>query len=156
INGGGEIGTIKRNGTYKEKTGWVVLGTLGYAFGNGFRVELEPGYRYNKLDNLKVNGIGKVANSGHVDSWSVMANALYDIPTGTPITPYVGGGVGVAWVHGEFKNNNIGQSVEDTQAQFAYQGIAGVDYSLTPQLKIGISYHYFGTPDVKLRDHGGQ
>ena len=32
--------------------GWAALGTVGYGFGNGLRVELELGYRDNDIDSI--------------------------------------------------------------------------------------------------------
>src|ERR1700722_7019006 len=46
-NGGG-------NSTDTYKPGYVGTLDLGYGFGNGFRVEMEPGYRNNAVD--RVNG----------------------------------------------------------------------------------------------------
>ena len=40
------------------------------------------------------------ATSGSVQTYGVMANALFDIDVGAPwIYPYIGGGVGYAWTH---------------------------------------------------------
>src|SRR5690242_15606755 len=59
----------------KYDTGWAALGTAGYGFGNGLRLELELGYRDNDID--KVNGVAGAGGSTNV--WSGMVNALYDI-----------------------------------------------------------------------------
>src|SRR3546814_19677055 len=70
---------------------WAAVGALGYAFGHGLRGEVEFGYRQND-----VGSIGGAAASGDFKTYSVMGNILYDIPTGLPLQPYIGVGIGGA------------------------------------------------------------
>lgn len=125
----------------KYGSGWGATVTAGYAFG-GPRVELEGGYRRNKGDDCPVAGCDK----GTMTNWSAMVNALYDLDTGTPITPYAGVGVGAA----RAKVQDIG-----SKTVFAYQGILGVSYDVTPELKAFADYRYFATEDVKGRTPAG-
>ena len=77
-------------------TGFAVSGRVGYAFGNGFRVDGEVAYRQNDFDTINIDGesVGSPVYDGDVSSWAFMLNGLYDISTGTSLTPYVGVGVG--------------------------------------------------------------
>jgi len=43
---------LSRTGNLNFKEGGVGVLSLGYGFGNGFRVEVEGNYRYNELDKL--------------------------------------------------------------------------------------------------------
>ncbi len=115
--------------------------TAGYKFG-GPRVELEAGYRHNEADSCPVAGC-----DGRYQTWTLMANALYDFQTGTGLTPYVGVGIGGART-----------SVKDLDHDyvFAYQGIAGVSYRVTPEIDIYADYRYFGTPDLELESGAGK
>ena len=65
-----------------------------------------------------------------------MANALFDIPTGTACTPYVGIGAGFIWTEVDKANlsgpGGARYHIDDTDANFAYQGIAGVAFGLRP------------------------
>src|SRR3989338_6861926 len=45
--------------------GWVGALSMGWAYGNGLRSEIEFGYRRNDLDSLS----GAVASSGDASSW---------------------------------------------------------------------------------------
>jgi OOP family OmpA-OmpF porin len=53
--------------------GPVGILSFGYAFGNSLRLEIEPGFRYNDLDNI--NG---VTAHGHTNIFSAMGNAIWD------------------------------------------------------------------------------
>ena len=68
-----------------------------------------------------------------------MGNLLYDFFPGATVTPYVGGGVGVAFV-----DANI-QGCKMCLTMFAYQGILGVGYNATPAMRIGLEGRYYGT-----------
>jgi OmpA-OmpF porin, OOP family len=45
---------------------------------------------------------------------------------------------------------NGGRTVDDNDNRFAYQGIAGVSYSVTPQWKVALDYRYFATLDPEF------
>jgi OOP family OmpA-OmpF porin len=112
---------------------------VGYDF-VGPRVELEVVYRQNQhgayyggraLDNSQ-NGIGQIA---------VMANLLYDFNFGSAIIPYVGAGVGAAFVDSD-------QAFGSTQ--FAYQGIIGVGYKFTVAWRINLDGRYHATTNPSV------
>jgi OOP family OmpA-OmpF porin len=133
--------------------GWAALGTVGYGFGNGLRLELEAGYRDNDVDGIS----GQTGVSGDVNVWSGMLNLLYDVPTGTSFTPYIGAGLGYARVKvdGAGPVNGAAASVDDSDGVFAYQGILGMAYGLTPNLKIALDYRYFATQDPEFGTSAG-
>jgi len=75
--------------------GFALSGVAGYEFGNGLRLEGEANYRQASTDKVYIAGLtGNISS----DVWSVgmMANAYYDIKNSSPITPYIGGGIGFA------------------------------------------------------------
>jgi outer membrane protein OmpA-like peptidoglycan-associated protein len=122
---------------------WAGLGSFGYGFGNGFRVEGEIGYRTNDVDNVSGGGPA----TGKSNAWSFMGNVLYDFNTGTALTPYIGVGLGGASVRFDDTGTFSGTRVDDSDMVFAYQGIAGLAYAFAPQLKLTLDYRYFGTSD---------
>ena len=68
---------------------------------------------------------------------SITANAYYAYTTSWSLGTYVGGGVG--------KFNMLDDPLlNDAQPRgtFAYQGMAGVTYSFTPSMTLGIEYRY--------------
>jgi outer membrane protein OmpA-like peptidoglycan-associated protein len=68
-----------------------------------------------------------------------MGNLLYDFFPGATITPYVGAGVGVAFLDTTIQGCSL------CTTQFAYQGILGVGYNATPALRISVEGRYYGT-----------
>ncbi|MEK7245177.1 MAG: outer membrane beta-barrel protein, partial [Pseudomonadota bacterium] len=70
--------------------GWVGALAAGWAYGNGLRSELEFGYRRNDLDSIS----GAAVGSGDASSWRSTINVYYDFKTESPLTPYVGVGLG--------------------------------------------------------------
>ncbi len=91
--------------------GVVGLGSIGYGFGNGLRIEIEGNYR-NQHGKTKPAGAG-----GTIETYGPMVNVLYDFNIGGSFTPYVGAGAGAQWMHIQ----NGGTS----QATIAAQGIVG-------------------------------
>ncbi|HJO71601.1 MAG TPA: P44/Msp2 family outer membrane protein [Rhodospirillales bacterium] len=70
--------------------------------------------------------------------WSLLVNGAYDIDSGTPFTPYLGGGIGAAMVEVD-----------------ALMPIAGIGYRLGDRLHLFGDYRYFATPDPGLCTDGG-
>jgi outer membrane protein OmpA-like peptidoglycan-associated protein len=129
-------------------TGWVAGGTVGYIIGNGFRVEAEGAYRYSQLHQLY--GIG---GGGRISNISAMGNVLYDINTGTFITPYIGAGVGVSYAQVRANPSPSAATqvfFSDHDVVFAYQGIAGLSFQITPEVALGVDYRFFGTLDPRI------
>lgn len=122
--------------------GWAALGTLGVYLDGAWRVEVEGGYRDNELDSFNGAPI-----SGDVNGWSVMFNALKDIPTGSKVTPYVGAGLGVA--RRTFKVDGL---LDDTDTGLAYQGIAGLSVDVGERTQLFADYRYFRTHDLEYSD----
>lgn len=73
-----------------------------------------------------------------------MANALYDIDLEGPVTPYVGGGVGVGFVDVDYSPSGVG-IIDDGSAELAWQAMAGVAWALSPAAEIFAGYRYRAT-----------
>jgi hypothetical protein len=124
------------------------LAAVGWSFGNGVRVELEGSYRGSNVDGIatkRSNGSQEPLTnvSGGLSTEAVMSNVEYDIPWHSPVLPvqpYVGLGIGYAWLGGnglsgdgvatfpEPQNNSVTSSDVvsfGTGGAFAYQAIAG-------------------------------
>ncbi len=78
----------------------------------------------------------------------VMANGTYRFDRGGPFTPYVGGGIGFAFVEADLYRP--GAPSGDTA--LAYQGVAGADYEISDKISVGLRYNYLATMG---RFHGG-
>jgi outer membrane protein OmpA-like peptidoglycan-associated protein len=149
---------VNPGGKVAFDVGWGVVGSLGWGFGNGLRLEVEGNYRENDVSKIRgFNGITTSRVEGTSRSYGVMANVLYDLDLsqwGMPsyVQPYVGAGIGYIWR--EFDDvglSLLGARIRDsgTDGRFAYQGIAGLGFPLTrlgvPGLTLTTEYRFLGT-----------
>jgi len=126
-------------------TGWAVLASVGYAFGNNWRAELEAGYRSNNLDTIITSGGSPLATTGDLSEASFMANVLYDIRLGDKLGLSLGVGAGADFAQLELLNQG-----SDEDWNFAYQGIAGLNYALGRQTTAFVNYRYFRAHDASF------
>ncbi len=131
-------------GSSTFKTGYVGIGSVGYGFGNGLRLELEGNYRRNDYGR----GSAAFQTRGSEEKYGAMFNALFDLDVGSPyVYPYVGVGGGYARIHQDFSYRlppYFGTHDGDDNG-FAYQAIAGLSFPIAPV--VGLSavaeYRYY-------------
>ncbi|WP_431284011.1 OmpA family protein [Humitalea sp. 24SJ18S-53] len=150
-------GGITQSGKVSYDLGWVALGSVGWGFGNGLRVEGEVSYRRNDLDGTSGFGQSNFSGSeGHRETIGTMVNLLYDFPVNWPVIPYIGIGAGYAWTS---QVNAVSISSTGNQfnyrgvnGEFAYQGILGAAFPITavPGLSLTAEYRYFATLDTDV------
>ena len=147
----------------RMSTGWAVIASLGWGFGNGLRVEGEVNYRNNDVDSGQYRFTASGSNgslrpaTGYVSTYGLMANLAYDIGAtqGWPVHLTLGAGVGYAWANydnvGGFDNAPV--RFNQTPGNFAYQVIAGMGFPVraVPGLTITAEYRYFATLDNDVR-----
>ncbi len=134
-------------------------GTGGYDFGI-IRVEGEISYKFTKMKSIteKSTGYGYRDVDGTLDAVAFMFNTFLDIPTGSPVTPYLGGGIGFAGIH---LSNTYGTDTRTTYSRlklyeddydsvFAYQIGAGVEIALNRRLSLDLGYRYFCTDTARI------
>ena len=147
-----ENDSLSTGGEIKPHGGFVGLGSVGYAFGNGFRVELEGNYREAPLNDSNT----LFSSSGHLHTYGAMVNVLFDMDIGVPwLYPYIGGGVGYAWSNFSSQQTFtaaafplLRQNVNNTEGNFAFQVIGGLSFPIPniPGLSITTEYRFFGVP----------
>lgn len=113
----------------------------GFRLGGG--IELDLGYMRNELKGT-LNGVGFSAD---VDSAVFITNFLLKGRNGK-FQPYIGPGVGGAFL--QASNYNLGGRSSDDQVVFVFQGVAGLDYFITPQWSVFGEYRFLGFQDVDL------
>lgn len=136
--GGGDSTKGKR-----DAVGFTGLVQGGYAFNHSSvgtpKVELEAGWRYagfNKFDGVK--------GSGQTNAISIMLNGIYEFMPTSNWHPFLGAGIGTAWL--SYENTAPGYNkVHGDEWKFAYQGIAGVAYDFNKNLAAKLQYRYFAT-----------
>jgi len=154
--------------------GFFISGAAGADMG-AFRLEGELSWRRNDVDThagvtaagidlsgedagVLIAGSGNIgatvadvvaAGEGSVSELGLFANGYYDFKNSSLLTPYVGVGVGVAFVDVDYSPSGV-TIVEDEQAAFAYQAMAGASFAVTPRAEFYAGYRYRATPDVEV------
>jgi outer membrane protein OmpA-like peptidoglycan-associated protein len=84
-----------------------------------------------------------------------MGNVLYDVDTGSAWTPYLGAGAGLVKYSAHGMAPTATTSLNDSDTQFAYQGIAGIGYQFTPSTQFFLDYHYLRSLDPTVSSSNG-
>lgn len=154
-------------------TGYTISGQAGYAFENGFRLEVEAAYSDYSVDDhqeLSVGGaiidgvdsavltrgpanaanptVGDVLSDGQgdVSTFGLFGNVYYDINTGTGIKPFIGGGLGYQWVDVDYQPSGVPVG-DDSDGVFAYQLMAGASYAVTDNVEVFGQYTFRDTTE---------
>ena len=127
--------TTSVGGSFSSTTGFLADIVAGYDF-VGPRVEMEVGFGFIPFNaNLSATA-ARSSFSGIAHQLHVMGKVLYDFIPASTITPYIGGGAGIAFVDG----NSFLQNTT-----FAYEGILGVGYNVDSQWRVALEGRYVGT-----------
>jgi len=102
--------------------GIALNGALGYDFGDA-RLEAAVGYQKHDFKYF----------DDDLSLLTVMANAYYDIDTGSDITPYLMAGAG--WAH-------IGMPSDESDDVFAWQVGAGLGFKIADCTTLDLGYRY--------------
>src|SRR6185295_3098262 len=126
--------------------------SLGYGFGNTFRLEGAVTYRNVGLDvpdtfiGTKPAGTLGPSGIGSTRATTLMLNLIKDFNTDGNIQPYLGVGVGAARVDSRVAtlfNTGSGtprNGINDSDTTFAYNVLAGLGIKLSEQLTADIGY----------------
>jgi outer membrane immunogenic protein len=147
-----------------------VVGVVGAAAGLNFkglglpvRAELEYAYHSELSYDPTPTFVGAITPTylrSHADSQTLFLNAYYDIATGTAFTPYVGGGLGMAWNHtkatGTVIATGASQDYRKTTDSFAWNLGAGCAYDLSENWKLSFGYRYMDLGKVVWGDTASQ
>ncbi len=112
------------------------------------RVEVEYAFRSNfKGESNMSYGSNHVKSSLDYNMHTLMANAYYDFYNESIFTPYVGGGIGMAFLDGqidmEFDGRQYSNDMDDTL--FAWHVGGGVGVAVTENVTADLGYRYLGT-----------
>lgn len=151
--------------------------SVGYDFDPrlGIPVRLELDYTARSQGDAKSSsdifeeGSGKTFGATKKDKISLqtlMVNAWVDIPTGTAVTPYLGGGVGFGFVNCKTKLDFVdktdgtedgSESGSTDETNFAWSLGGGIAYDFTENWTVDLGYRYIdaGKASVSFKDEDG-
>ncbi len=114
------------------KTGWAALGSVGYGFGNGVRLEVEGDGMGSNRDFTR-RGSALAGGSARETKTGAMANVFFDTDIGSPyVFPYFGAGAGWQSVNQTLSAPGTanGLRIDASNSAFAYQAIAGASFPI--------------------------
>jgi outer membrane protein OmpA-like peptidoglycan-associated protein len=134
-----------RTGKLLSRPSYAGVASLGYGFGDGFRVQLDGNLYRNTFHKADDNSGAQTRVTGGQYTYGPMVNVLYDFDVSLPIYPYVGAGIGYQWAKlNHDVTDSSGDTVSGTKGSFAYDIIGGVSYPLpmVPGLSLTGEYRF--------------
>jgi len=123
----------------------------GYLFCPYFALDGETGWIYNEIDSIS----GGIDADARVMQVPFLANAVFQYPNPTHVTPFFGGGAGGSSSVLDIDATSGSVFVHGTASDtvFAYQGFGGLKYEINDRLAVGVVYKYFksGDPEWDVR-----
>ena len=141
-----DTGGIRHFTNQSIEDGWVGGIGAGYYFNEFFRADVTLDYRHGARHK------GTAAcppypcttrESVDFSAWTLMANGYVDFASFYGVTPYIGGGVGVAWLNADnYKTTGTGTYVfrSNTETNFAWNATAGAVFNLADNIKVDANY----------------
>jgi opacity protein-like surface antigen len=132
--------------------GIYIGGAGGFDFGF-LRLEEELSYKEADIKSITDNTGGSQYRdiNGNLGAIAFMTNAFFDFHNYTPVTPYVGVGIGFATLHmsntyaTNADNKRLLMYPRDDDTVFAYQLGAGLDIAINRRFSLDLGYRYFNT-----------
>ena len=118
---------------------FVFGGAFGYRFPY-VRLELNGSYRKFDTDQVKAQGQSASGN-GDATVAVGLVNLLLDPDLGWPVHPYLGGGIGAAYVSLDTGDDSP-LHVDDSAGAFAWNLAAGLGYDITEHVTVSVGYRY--------------
>jgi len=126
-------------------SGFLAGAAVGFDYADGIRTELEYRYASVSIDSAAVDQFDFMSgfaltpftpDEDSIDAHFVFTNFYFDFHNNSPLTPFIGGGVG-----GAFVSNESGER----DAALAYQGRAGVSLALGGGFSADLEYIFTRT-----------
>ncbi|VAV91463.1 hypothetical protein MNBD_ALPHA08-906 [hydrothermal vent metagenome] len=115
--------------------GFIEAG-VGCQVSDNMRIEITGGYRFKSSLTEAFNGL-----DADLSTYTGFVNAYWDITNYNGFTPYLGGGIGIAYNRLTSVSLPVGSS-DASRADLAYNLTAGISYDLTRNFKVDLAYRY--------------
>lgn len=130
-------------GTLDDTTAGGAL-AVGYDFSQKFSVPVRAELEFGAFGALsKEESYAGISAEAEVGIKTLLANVYWDIADYNGFTPYVGAGLGMAWVKTELSASIAGlgsASIDDTKAVFAGQLGFGCSYAFNDRVALDLGY----------------
>lgn len=119
---------------------------VGYDFWSQYQLPIRAELEFAMRGNNKENDSNEFGSFQYkYNASTLMANFYYDFRNESAFTPYVGAGVGLAFIGVDNKMDIGGVRIvrdDETFTNFAFNLGAGVAYSFTDNLAVDLGYRY--------------
>jgi opacity protein-like surface antigen len=142
--------------------GWIIGGVLGAQITENFRAELEVSHARIDTDSdldVTIHELGQLDEFDHhhdsddLKETFIMGNLWFDWPIATWLSPYIGGGAGVAKVDGPFgadDDEDFRLFVDADDWAFAWQVGAGLRFGVSEHFAFDVGYRFKAINNVEL------
>ena len=117
---------------YDTMTGIALA--IGYDFDRLFKTPIRTEVEFAVRSDAKKDGIS-------VGVKTMVANIFYDFKNSSDCTPYLGAGLGFAFV--DLEADSVAGKISDSTTNFAWNIGFGANYSLNDNVALGLGYRYF-------------
>ena len=131
-------------------TGIAFSAAMGYAFNKYFGLDFETGYQEAGINNIP----GYFSNNSYISNVPLLVNGTFSLPIPhTILVPYIGAGGGGSisvFYADSFGNQGINNATafgSESEAVYAYQAFAGLNFKISRNISLGLGYKYFATGD---------
>ena len=149
VGGASQSVEVQSDGGYSA--GIAIGREIANLNGTGIRGELELSYAENEADDLFFSGNGPAAEinvDGDLATTRLFANVIADFETGSAVTPYLGGGLGVS--RSEFDiTYGPGVALDDESDNVSAQLILGAAYAVSSDVSIFSDVRFIRDFDVE-------
>jgi opacity protein-like surface antigen len=148
---GTTLGTSVGDAELSDSAAYEVA--FGRYLGSSFKLELEAGARNFDIDEVvgiknQVKNIASSDVAGNVDLFTGMFNGYYDLPVSWRLKPYLGGGLGMAYV----KANNVLTARSRPFNNHAWvpvgAAMVGLDFPINEKIGFDLGYKYLILGDL--------
>lgn len=136
------------------KPGYALGLVVGLALDDTWNVEVELSHGEADADDYSWD-FGSGAAHGTLSTTYLLGNIWYDLPTGSAVTPYIGGGLGAGYATGDILFGTTPYGYGKGSVGLAFQVGAGVKFDVADNVALDFGYRYKSILGVDFTDSDG-
>src|SRR4051812_34534113 len=149
----GTIGRAEAAPPFLSPTDSKLSNSFVGSIGAGIKTSwLRTDFTLDYVSPAKYTGTAPGNTTARIQSNTALFNGYFDLGTWYRLTPYIGAGAGVGYVRVTDYQSNVAPpfagNVDNNQWQFAWAAMAGVGWSVAPNLMVDVGYRYLNVGDV--------
>lgn len=134
---------------FKTDVGFRFSAGVGYNLNKNWGVEFDTGWVWNSIN--KIGGVS-FSDGNSFEHLPFIINVVYRYQLAPKLETYIGGGAGGVYSHLTIDEGPVDD--DDGDVVFGWQALAGLRYSITETMSVGVGYKYMGTTEGKYDIQG--